>query len=86
MWNNQLQCDVLHLEYCFDRKVGILVTNADSCPDQAACTNLFEKISPDAKAIVTVVSGMPDTSYVKINGEWNARKAKSRRSNDRELE
>ena len=65
-------CRIERLEYDFTLRRAILHFPADNRPDMAGAVAAVEKIDGRVCEILTVADGLPDTSYLLIDGKWRA--------------
>lgn len=66
------QCYVVALRYDFVERRGRLIMGDDSCTDMSGAIRMFEAIDPGVQSIATFAGATPDTSYVRVNGKWEA--------------
>jgi hypothetical protein len=73
VWRRELMCDVIRIEYDFEWCIGTAHFAEHNCCDMSGCINLFKRIDPYVKRIITFAGQQQDTWY-KINaaGEWEA--------------
>jgi len=64
---------VCSLSYDFSSKVGILKLPQHCCTDMQGAIKLFQRIDRGVTCVITVAGDLRDTSYVVVDGEWEAR-------------
>lgn len=72
-FREDLQCDVIRLEYDFERRHGHLFMQEGNCCDMDGGIVLFEAIDARVKHIETHAGKKQDTSYMNDSaGKWHS--------------
>ena len=72
MWD--VMCDVSEIRIDVQNKQGFLILPSMNYPDMSSTIDCFLSVDPEIEVIQTFVGGVPDTVYVKINGNWESRR------------
>lgn len=73
MWN--VMCDVSEIRIDVKNKQGFLVLPEMNYPDMSSTVRCFTSVDPEIEVIQTYVGDKPDTVYVKVGNEWQARRS-----------
>jgi hypothetical protein len=74
-YRGDLECEVLGLEYSFDRRAGRLYTpTRNDGPDMLAAISFFQKLDPHVRKIGVLDGRQWSTTYERDRrtGEWEA--------------
>lgn len=65
--SEELWCGLVKLEYDFVNRLGVIYFPEGHCCDCTGCLNLFKRIDPRVKTIITVAGKYLDTRYTRID-------------------
>lgn len=67
-------CELLRLEYDFQRQTAILYLHEGECVDMSMAIKLVAKIDDGVRMIRTIAGSEEDTTYSRrADGEWSVR-------------
>lgn len=73
-YNKLMQCHVTSYAYDYIYRIGSISFAKGECCDMGGCIEFYTRIDKNVNYIRTFSGDEPDTSYIKVRGEWEARK------------
>ena len=70
--HREMMCRVERIDYDFQLRRAVVHLPPGDCCDMGGCIAAIEKIDRRAREIQTVAGDLPDTAYIRIDGEWHA--------------
>ena len=71
-----VMCNIDVIAYDVNTRMGHLHLPPDNYPDMHGAIDLFLRLDDEVSAVLVTVGGVDDIVYVKVDGEWEAKRLK----------